>query len=80
MRTALVVTAALLVAVPALAGPGGPPAGGKGEGRGQMREELRARVQQKVRTYLTVELSSKLQLDDAKSMKLADAKPRLSML
>jgi hypothetical protein len=76
MRTTLALTASLFLALPALAGPGGPPAGGPGQGAGPgggQREEMRARVQQKVRTYLAVELSSRLALDTTKSQKLADA-------
>lgn len=78
MRAPLALVLAGLLSLPATAGPPppGPPASPTppADARGpQRREEIRQRVQQKVRTFLAVELSSKLSLDDAKSMKLADA-------
>jgi hypothetical protein len=52
-------------------------AGGAGSGVGDVsstrREENRARIQQKVKTYLTLELSSRLNLDDKRSLQLASA-------
>jgi hypothetical protein len=72
-RLALALAAALaFTSLPAHAGP--PSGDVRAEKRGDgKREEIRARVQQKVKTYLTVELSTRLGLDDKKSAKLADA-------
>lgn len=49
-----------------------PPAQGSGP-RGEMRPEIRERVKQKIQTYLTVELSTRLGLDQKKSLQLGQA-------
>jgi hypothetical protein len=70
-NTLALALAAALAAAPVLAADpprGGPPPGGV-HGDGEMRE----RIQQKVQTYLTVELSTRLGLDQAKSMKLSES-------
>lgn len=58
------------VALPAAAQVPPPQAHGR---RGEMRPEIRERVRQKMQTYLTVELSSRLGLDQKKSLQLGDA-------
>lgn len=63
------VAAALFAAVPAAARPGDEP----GRLSPAQRAQVKAEVQQKVRTYVTVELSSRLGLDDARALKLAAA-------
>jgi len=61
------------LAVPAFAQEQRPgPGGGAGVGPGN-RDEMRARIQQKAQTFLTVELSSRLGLDEKKSVRLASS-------
>lgn len=73
-----VVVAALLSATSALAdrrhGPGGP--GGREGPFAERREEMRERVEQKIKTYLTVELSTRLALDQKRALQLGDAVQR----
>lgn len=72
------VAALTLVATSALAerprGPGGP--GGHDGPFAERREEVRQRVEQKIKTYLTVELSSRLALDQKRALQLSDAVQR----
>jgi hypothetical protein len=57
LRSVMIATLVLAVALPAAA----------------QREEMRERVAQKIERYLTVELSSRLSLDDKRIAQLADA-------
>jgi hypothetical protein len=58
IRQLAVATVVLALAMPAFA---------------QKREEIRERVEQKIQTYLTVELTSRLSLDEKRALKLSDA-------
>lgn len=72
---ALLLTTTLLVgASAALAEP--PPGPGPGGHFGGKREEMRARVEQKIKTFLTVELASRLSLDQKRALQLGDAVQR----
>ncbi|MBI1946840.1 MAG: hypothetical protein HYS27_14185 [Deltaproteobacteria bacterium] len=66
--TLLVGATAALAEPPPGPGPAGPFAG--------KREEMRARVEQKIKTYLTVELASRLALDQKRALQLGDAVQR----
>lgn len=78
-RSVLVLAvAALLSSVPAAAQDGFPFDRGAGRPKGarlspEERERVRAEVQRKVKTYVAVELSSRLGLDEKKAMRLSEA-------
>jgi len=77
-RILALIAATLLVSTSALAerprGPAGP--GGREGPFAERREEIRERVEQKIRTYLTVELSGRLALDQKRALQLGDAVQR----
>lgn len=77
-RILALIAASLLVTTSALAerprGPGGP--GGHGGPFAERREEIRQRVEQKIRTYITVELSSRLALDQKRALQVGEAVQR----
>lgn len=71
---ALLAASVALVATPAQAErPPGPRVGAPMPPPPERREEMRKRVEQKIRTYLTVELSSRLALDDKRALQLGEA-------
>ena len=77
--TLLVLSATfLLTATSALADrPPGPGPGPGPEGpRAERREEMRARVEQKIKTFITVELASRLALDQKRALQVGDAVQR----
>ena len=69
----LLTTTLLAGATAALAEPPPNPKPNKFAGK---REEMRARVEQKIKTYLTVELASRLNLDQKRALQLGDAVQR----
>ena len=68
MKTVMM-TLALLIAVPSVAYAGD---GARPE-RGAMREQLRGRVQEKIGTWLTTEITTRVGLDATKSAKMSEA-------
>lgn len=75
MKTVMM-TLALLIAIPTIAHAGDgarPERGAGGPERGAVRDQLRGRVQEKIGTWLTTEITTRVGLDATKSAKMSAA-------